>query len=403
MKILILGGGISGLSAAWYARKKYPNSEILVLEKMGRLGGWIQTSHRGGFFFEEGPRTFAGKRCPNLLGLIDEVGLGPQLIFSDPCASSRFLFSKGKLRSMASFIPMLLFPLLREPFIPRGKRQDESIYDFAKRRLGPKIANTIIDALALGIFAGDIHKLSIRSCFPPLCKWEEKWGSLVLGALFSKKRKGPQGLFSLKNGMGSLIEALGQKSQAETLLNKTVEEIRKDGVVANGRFYPADLIVSALNGSSLGQLTGLWRGFNETDLSIVHLAYKGDVLPKKGFGYLVPSQEKENLLGMVWDSAVFPQQSASEETRVTAMMREGGVESALDAMKRHLGISALPIFTFAYLAKGAIPQFHVGYAKQLAHFEAEIKKAFPSLVLLGNYLRGASVDACISLAKQAFG
>lgn len=402
MKILVLGGGISGLSAAWYARKKYPNSDISVLEKMGRLGGCIQTSRRGGFFFEEGPRTFAAKRCPNLLGLIEEIGLGAQLIFSDPNASSRFLFSKGKLRSLSSFIPMMIFPLLREPFIPRGKGQDESIYDFAKRRLGSKIANTLIDALALGIFAGDIRRLSVRSCFPPLCKWEENWGSLVLGALFSKKRKGPQGLFTLKNGMGSLIEALGEKSQAEIRLNETVEEIRKDGIVANGRFYPADLIVSALNGSSLGQVTGLWHGFNATDLSIVHLAYKGNVLPKKGFGYLVPSQEKESLLGMVWDSAVFPQQNASEETRVTAMMREGSVESALDAMKRHLGISAFPIFTFTYLAQGAIPQFYVGYEKQLAHFEEKIKKAFPSLVLLGNYLRGASVDACISLAKQSF-
>ncbi len=405
MRIAILGGGISGLSAAWYARKKYPAAAITLLEKTDRLGGKLQTSFEGGFLFEQGPRTFMANRSPHLLALIHDLGLEAKLIFSDPAARRRFLYSRGKLRTLSSFLPMMTFSLLREPFISKGTGDDESIYDFAARRLGSRIANELIDPIALGIFAGDIHKLSIQSCFPFLTQWEKERGSIVLGALLSRfrKKRGPAGLFTLQSGMGTLIEELAQRSQAKIHLETAALEILSDGVVANETFHPADLIVSALSGSSIGRLTGLWTDFQETDLSLVHFAFEGEVLTKKGFGYLVPTRLQENLLGMVWDSAVFPQQSSSGETRVTLMMRRGcDVEEALDVMKRHLGVAARPIFSSIHLTKGAIPQFHVGYGKRLAKFEREAKEKFPSLILLGNYIRGASVDACISLAKQSF-
>lgn len=405
MKIVILGGGISGISAAWYARKKYPNAQIALFEKTDRLGGWMQTSREGGYLFEKGPRTFSASRCPHLLELIEATGLQDQIIFSDKSASRRFLWSGGRLRTPGSFLPMMIWPLIREPFITKGSGEDESIYDFSCRRLGPRVTNTLIDALAMGIFSGDIHKLSIRSCFPFLYNWEQKYGSLVLGALSSmlpKKKKGETGLFTLQNGMETLIEELANQSGADFHFGTTVEEIRTDGVLANGMVHSADLIVSGLSGKEIGKLTGLWRDFEEADLWLVHLAYKGGILPQKGFGYLVPTEEGENLLGMVWDSAVFPQQSVSGETRVTAMMRQGSLEAALDAMKRHLGVSTLPTFSAVHFAKGALPQFHVGYGKKLACFEQEAKEKFPSLALLGNYLKGASVDACVAIAKSYF-
>lgn len=400
MKIVILGGGISGLSAAWFLAKKYERAQITLIEKESRLGGLVQTSYEGGFLFEKGPRTFQTSRCPNLLELIRELGLEGELIFSDRCASSRYLWSKGRLRSVASFLPQILPALLCEPFRAKGTSDDESIYEFASRRFGPKIAATLFDALTLGIYAGDIRKLSIRTCFPPFFQMEREKGSVVLGLFFSKKKQGPKGLFTLQSGMNRLIERLAEKSAMKTILNTTVEAIRSDGVIANGIFYPADRIISALPGSTIGRLTGLWDDFLQTDLWVVSLAYAGDVLSKKGFGYLVPTQEKENLLGMVWDSSIFPKQNTQGETRVTAMMREGSVEAARDAMKRHLGVFQSPLFTSAFLAKRAIPQFQVGYWERLDRFEQEAKAKFPSLVLLGNYIKGASVDACIALAKN---
>ena len=131
MRILVLGGGISGLSAAWYLRKQYPQAKITLLEKGDRLGGWIQTIQRGDSLFEMGPRTFAVSRSSSLLQLIEEVGLKEEILFSDPAASKRFLWHKGALRSMGSFMPMLFRGLIQEAFVPKKVCEDESIYDLS--------------------------------------------------------------------------------------------------------------------------------------------------------------------------------------------------------------------------------------------------------------------------------
>ncbi|MBI5272504.1 MAG: protoporphyrinogen oxidase [Chlamydiia bacterium] len=402
MNIVILGGGISGLSAAWYVQQKYPHAAITLLEKSHRLGGWIQTYHGEGVLFELGPRTFQTARCSHLLALIQEMGLSNEVIYSDPAAGCRYLLYKGHLRSMASFIPMLIPGCIRDLFAAKTTVADESIYDFAKRRFGERIANTLFDPLTLGIYAGDIHKLSIRSCFPHFVHLEKQWRSIVLGSLLSKKWGQKRGLFTLRQGMQHLIQALAEKIHANIYLNTTVEAIRHDGVVANGRLFPAELIISALPGSVLGKLTGLLPEFEETDLWVVNLAFDGAILPKKGFGYLAPTQEKEKLLGMIWDSSVFPQQSCGLQTRVTAMMREGSVPLALDAARRHLQITASPSFSNVFFAQNAIPQFPVGYSQRLAEFEKKMILEFPHLFCCGNYLQGASVDACIARAMRIF-
>lgn len=349
MKYSILGGGISGLSAAWFLRKKYPKAQITLREKAGRLGGAIQTSFEKGFLFEKGPRTFQSLKCPCLLQLIRDVGLEGELIFSS--VPKRYLWHQGRLRS--PFFPTFLPALLREPFLSKKCPDDESIYDFAVRRFNHKIAVTLFDPLTLGIYAGDIRKLSIRSCFPKM-----REGSV----LFSMPKGGR--LFTLRSGMSTLIDALA-KLDIEIVLNCSDERVEADKV-----------------------LSALPSPFEKQPITVVNMAFEGDVLPKKGFGYLVPTEEREKILGMIWDSVIFPQQNRGDETRITAMLREGGVSDALDAARRHLGITKAPVHTAVSVA--AIPQFEVGYHKRIAQYE----RNSPHL-LLGNYLEGPSVEACI--------
>lgn len=399
MRILILGGGISGLSAAWYLRKRYSGAKITLLERENRLGGWIQTVDS----FEKGPRTFPFSRCPSLLELIEDLGLKDEIVSSDPAASKRYLWIGGRLRTLGSLLPALIPSLVREPFIRRKKEGDESIRDFAVRRFGRRAAETLFDPMALGIFAGDIRSLSLSSCFPALREWEQKYGSVIRALLVQKKRKAPCGLFTLKRGMGSLIEALQKKIPAEILVSSPVEAIEKDGVVSNGRFIGADRIVSALPGPAIGRLTGSWTDFSAATIWVVNCAYPGNVLPKKGYGYLVPTMEREPLLGMIWDSSLFP--NPAGETRITAMLRPYGDAAwakrvACDCLKRHLRIERLPSRIEPFLASEAIPQFEVGFAERLSRFKAELKHPFPNLALIGNYLEGASVDACVKAAKN---
>jgi oxygen-dependent protoporphyrinogen oxidase len=391
-KILVLGGGISGLSAAWFLREKYPDAEITLLEKEKRLGGWIHTENG----LEKGPRTFQAGRSPHLLALISALGLEKERINSDPSASIRYLWHRGKLRTATSFLPGLLPALFREFWIQPSQKEDESIWEFASRRFSPKIADTLFDPITLGIFAGDIRTLSMRSCFPKLFAWERETGSLMRG-FFSHRSTQPKGLFSLKGGMETLIRALREQLSIEIVLDCEVESLTTSGVRAGGRTWSADWIFSALPAPIAGRFGK--ESFKMNSLFVVNLVYEPDVLQKKGFGYLVPSQEKESLLGMIFDSSIFP----APYTILTAMVRAEApdpVGVALDAASRHLGIEQKPLSQSLFCGKEAIPQFEVGFWQKIARFEAEMKQRYPHLFLLGNYFEDPSVEGCIRRSYQ---
>src|SRR3989344_2447057 len=321
MNIVILGGGISGLSAAWSLRKKYPDARIALLEKQGRLGGAIQTLTTNGLLFELGPRTFPVSRSSALLALIRELGLQDEILFSSKQARQRYLWYRGQLRPLSALYPRLIPALLQEPFRAKGTGEDESIAAFVRRRFRSPAAEVLFDAITLGIFAGDIHELSLRSCFPRLHAWEQTKGSIVMGFLTRPKQQ-DKGLFTLRRGMGSLIAALQSQLSIDIHLNCSVTAIHPQGVEAGGVFWPAGQIISALPAPEIGQITKRWLNFSSRSLWVVLFAFPAHSFTKQGFGYLVPTQEKEFLLGVIWDSSLFPEQG--QEVRLTAMVRHGG-------------------------------------------------------------------------------
>lgn len=396
MRILILGGGISGLSAAWHLKKQNASLQITLLEKEDSLGGCMRTSFHGTNLIELGPRTFAEGRSPFLLQLISEIGLQDELLFSSPKTATRYLWHQGKLSSAGTFIPMLLKGLLREFFIPSKCIEDESIHAFAVRRLGQKIAETLLDPMTAGIYAGDARKLSVRSCFPFLFDWEQKKKSLLRG-LFSSPKGGR--LFTLQRGLSSLIDALEKKVEIEIVRNCSVTEIHQDGVHAGGKFWEADQIVCALPGQVMGRLTGCFPDFPTQSLWVTHLGFKDKIPKAQGFGYLVPSLEKEALLGMIWDSSIFPRKEATFQTICTAMMRpEAAPLEVLSAIENHLQWKGSPDWMESRLLKEALPSFEVGYRKKWLQVQDSIQSSFPRLHLIGNYIDGVSVDACVQKA-----
>lgn len=398
MRVVILGGGISGLSAAWFYQKKYPDHKITLLEKMERLGGWIDKVQENGFVFEKGPRTLACSRSPKLQALIEEVGLKEELLFSLPSAKKRFLWTGGKLCKPSAFWPSLIYSVLKEAFfVPPKQLEDESIYSFAARRFGPKIARNFFDPLILGIYAGDIHRLSIRSCLPFLWQAEQTHGSVVR-SMFKKKR-GKSGLFTLRHGLSQLVERLQESLRIEIVTNCEVNSLFPTVSTSRGQFA-ADRIISALPAFEMERLTNIPLKIPHRSIWVVHIGFSSLVLPKKGFGYLVPTEEKENLLGMVWDSEVF---AIEEKTRLTAMIREESqdpIQDALSALERHLGVIKKPDYLSSHLAVQAIPQFEVGHYHKIADFQEKIAQQFPHLYVTGNYLEGASLEACVARSQQ---
>lgn len=436
MHIAILGTGISGLATGWFLKQRFGNDiRLSFFEKSRRVGGWIQSVQCDDFIFELGPRSLRTKGAgSHSIDLVEALGLQSEVVAADPAAKRRYLWTEGALQELPSG-PLGLFSsslgrsiltaALGEPFRKKGIFEDESIYDFISRRLSTKIAESLFDPMVSGIYAGDIRKLSLRSCFPLLHDWEQEGGSLIKGA-FKKGKKlqassewgrqlQRQPIFTFRRGMETLVQALHEQLEADWYLGDAVTGIENGIVHSAKRSLEADWVVSCLPAPVLGDLLGLdsLKVFPMASLTVVCLGYNEDCLEKPGFGYLIPSKEKENLLGVVFDSSAFPEQNLSEgQTRLTAMIGgetrpelahlsgEECLSIVKDALKRHLNIDREPDFVQLKRVQQAIPQYQVGHGKNIAAVRHELEERDPRLILSGNSFDGVAVNDCVANAKM---
>lgn len=410
-KILILGAGISGLSLAYYLSQSN-RYEITVLEKSLRPGGWADTDASTGYLFENGPRTFLASKALSLLSLVKEIGFEQEVIASEKEAAGRWLWINGELKKAPIWSLAFLKALLTEWMVPRSILSDETVWDFACRRFNPTVAHHVFDPMCIGIHAGDMHELSMRCCFPGLKSWEEKFGSLTKGFFKTPKPKGPH-LVGFRKGMSSFITALAQKIQGKILYDQEVQRLsffdHKVDVQTKRSLFQADHCFSALPCQVVGNLLNQPELLNIklTGTTVVNFGYPQNVLNRKGFGYIVSSQENDGVLGVIFNSNVFPQHNQREgETRLTVKLRcaelseAEAIEMALVTLKKHLGIYAPPQAAAVVQAKEAFPQMKLGYCDWIEALEKKLEQNFPRLKLVGNYLSGVGVNDCIARAKS---
>ncbi|XP_077985721.1 protoporphyrinogen oxidase-like [Glandiceps talaboti] len=369
---VVLGGGISGLSSAYYLARSHgtPFQKIIILEASSRLGGWVNTTVTDkGSVFEHGPRSIrpAGVVGRNSLELASELGLANRIlpVFPHhPGAKKRFIYAnkqlyqlpsslKSLLTKQAPFSKPLISYILKEPFVKEPIEEDESVYDFISKRFGKELADYLIDPLCIGIFAGNARHLSAKSCFPVIFNPAKEHGSIVKAELFGKKdpvpknncalvqraRKEKWPIWSLKGGTQELTDAL-----AETLTTHYGVEIYKEmpcvgleftnnnklRVKTRDKQFEADQVISTISSKNLAGIlpkehTTLAETLDEINgatVATVNMEYEGNILPEEGFGYLIPSWEKSKLLGVVYDSCTFPQHNrrGPTTTRITCMM-----------------------------------------------------------------------------------
>jgi protoporphyrinogen/coproporphyrinogen III oxidase len=437
-RCIILGAGISGLSCAWFLKQKFGSRlSLLVLEKTERAGGWVCTKKQEGFLFEQGPRSCRSKgHGIETLRLVEELGLQEEVIIGSPSACFRYLYLDQQLQRLPHhFISLFLSPLTRRaiPSLLKEWKQasssqaDESVYDFFNRRLGPYIAETFIDPFVSGIYAGDTRQLSMQSCFPSFYALEKEKGSLTKGLLMRRASKTSispfiqhvqrSPLFTFKKGMQTLTDTLANRLEENLRFHCQVVGLKQEGkkmhiALSNGEELQADWVISTLPSLDLGGLLPI-KSIPHATLAVVNVGYRRSVLKEKGFGYLIPSKEKEDILGCVWDSSAFPQQNHHpEETRLTLMMggmhhphldllpKEACIQKALEALSKHLGIEALPDSLAFKWAKNCIPQYPVGYQEEKEALRRLLAVQWPQLTLLGNGFTGVALNDCIAQARQ---
>jgi protoporphyrinogen/coproporphyrinogen III oxidase len=416
-KAAIIGGGISGLAAAWYLRDRF---DVVLFEKEARLGGWIQSEKSGGFLFEKGPRSL---RPGKAFDLAKELGLESDIVYADKAAGKRYLYTGGKLKNVLSCLWPAAPALMTEWMKAKGEG-DESIKSFISRRFNSYAAETLIDPLVSGIYAGDIEKLSMKSCFPGLYEMEQVHGSLTKGLLRREKSSGG-GLYTFKNGLETLVAALADQVPAAINLSASVEGIEIRGgsikVFANNQSWSADHAILALPAAQTSQLLKeydpqLSQLLNEIEcvsVAVVNAGYRHPVLGRKGFGHLIPRKEGEPVLGVVWDSSAFPgQNSSSDETRLTVMIggahmknfdrlgKSDFIAMALESLGKHLGIRASPDIIECEIAKNAIPQYVVGHDKRAQKIKEKLSSLTNRIHIAGNSFSGVSVNDCIDYAES---
>lgn len=439
--IAIIGGGITGLTAAF--RLQQQHLPVTLYEAGQRVGGVIQSVRSNGYLAEFGPNTIL-ETSPKIGSLIQDLGLTPRRLYSDPRAEKRYIVRGRKPvqlpGSPAAFFATSLFStgaklrLAWEPFVRKISADvEESVAQFVKRRIGQEFLDYAINPFVAGVYAGDPARLSVPHAFPKLHAIEQRYGSLILGQFLGarerKKRaevsKQDAKKVSFDEGLQLLTETLGARLGENLHVGTPVLGLREEregwtvtaqrGGEKVEREHSLVIYTAPAYRLPLIELVtekrlhcGTFAQINYPPVASVVLGFKrSDVAhPLDGFGMLVPEVERFNILGTLFSSSLFP--NRAPEGYVTLTSYVGGtrapelalrpvseiIDLTLRDLQTILGISGKPAFQHTFLYPKAIPQYEVGYGR-FKDLMSRLEKDAPGLFLAGNYRDGVSLGDSI--------
>lgn len=460
--VAVVGGGVAGLATAVnlrdQARAQGIDLRVTVFDKGRDPGGNLQTLREEGWQLEWGPNGFLDNE-PATLRMVERLGLTEALLPSSDATRRRFLLVDGRVQEipttpkafltskMMSFKGKLRMAgeLLTPPRKDLGRAADdvstdETIADFGRRRLGAEFTQIMLDPMVKGIFGGDAEKLSLAAAFPRMIELEKDHGGLFkamikLARERKKKQKsmtdaGPSGtLHSFEGGMGQLIsgltDVLNQDDLAAVVTSADVETISRDGsqwmVAAAGTSYgPFDAVVEAAPAHAAARhLVGVDARLGDllsqipfAPMAVIALGFKREAVGHdlNGFGMLVPSQERRELLGALWTSSIFP--GRAPEGHVLLRCMAGG-SSNPDVMKLDdeemtnlilgeiralLQLKGSPAMVKIIRHERAIAQYTPGHLARLQKLKS-ICADYAGLHLTGSSYRGIAVNYCLKEAE----
>ena len=458
-RIAIVGGGISGLAAAFALeerRRAGEKLEFVVFESGPRFGGVLVTEQVDGCLIEAGPDSFLTEK-PWAADLCRRIGIADQLIGSNDSARKTYILVRGKLVPLPDglmfMVPTKLAPALLSPIFsaatklrvarewwypPHRSNGDESVAALVERHYGAEMVDRLADPLLSGVYGGEASQLSARAVLPRLVEMESKHGSLGRGMLAARKNtnhspSGPPIFTSLKGGMQQLSEALVAKLSAGSLrADSPVQAVQRQDrgwIVSAGyasdRFDAVIVATPATAAAPLleiasADLAAELRAIPYSSSVTVTLGFDKDkdknkdvrvVLPP-GFGFLVPRSEGKRMLAATFVHNKFPHRAPEDRALIRCFLGGSRDEQVLqltdeailgivrDELREIVGLKAEPLFTRIYRWRGAMAQYTIGHLDRLERIES-LLKPLPGLALAGNGYRGIGVPDCVRLGEEA--
>ncbi|MYL56518.1 protoporphyrinogen oxidase [Virgibacillus halodenitrificans] len=451
--IVIVGGGITGLSAAYYLQKEIKEKnlpyKLKLVEASDRLGGKIKTTQKNGFTIERGPDSFLSRKQP-AVKLAEELGLTDELV-RNGTGQSYILVGK-KLHKMPSGafmgIPTQVKPFLfsgmfsvqgklragMDLVLPTGKKiSDQSLGGFFRHRFGDELVENLIEPLLSGIYAGDIDKMSLMATFPNFYETQQKHRSLIKGLQKTmpkpKKSTGkkPGMFFSFKNGLETFVKAIEQKLDQDVVsLNTAVDHIEKKEhgyhlLLSNGEAVKADAVIMASPHYTLPKVFSQYDLFNDfnqmpsTSVANVALAFDQSAIKKDidGTGFVVSRNSDYRITACTWTHKKWPMTTPEGKALVRCYVGKPGDQEVVDLsdeeiteivlkdLNKTMNITAKPEFSVISRWKNAMPQYTVGHKERVAKVRREMHHLLPGVFLAGSSFEGIGVPDCIDQGENA--
>ncbi len=443
-RIVVVGGGISGLATSFYLSRMEPASKVTLLESSDRLGGIIRTDSEGGFLMEGGPDAFVAQK-KQALDLCRELGIADETISTVEGHRQSFVWFQGRLHPLpTAFLRPPINPgeivgssllsatgrkrALREPQVPARHGEDESVSDFITRRFGHEVLDRIMEPLTVGIFGCTSSRLSVKAAFPRLVEHERSFGKL-LGAGGGRPGSG-SAFLSLKGGMQRLTDRLIEaiEDRVECHRNDEVARLSRSGrhyglTTLQGRQLEAQVVVLALPAPGASALlrafderiSRLLGGIDYPPAILACLGYSKPVLgDHRGTGFVVHPGSSRPISACTWVDQKFRGRSppggsllrlfisGTSAVQLISWTDSAVARAARAQLDEMLGIREIPDLTRVYRWATGLPVFAPGHIVRVRSITDQLAQ-HRGLYLVGNYLDGVGIPDCIRHARSVAG
>ncbi|MGM0846404.1 MAG: protoporphyrinogen oxidase [Bacillota bacterium] len=453
-EVVIIGGGITGLTSAYYLQKEAEKTgrplQIKLIEASHRLGGKIQTVTRDGFIIERGPDSFL-ERKTSAARLAKEVGIDNDLV-NNSTGKAYVLVNEelhampggsvmGIPTQMAPFVTTGLFSMQGKAraaadfILPKSNvKGDQSLGQFFRRRLGNEVVENLIEPLLSGIYAGDIDNLSLLSTFPQFHQVEQKHRSLILG--MKKTTPAPQnkngkkkGIFlTLNKGLQSMVDAIEERLLPDSVLKGVkVEKIEKQGdgryslLLNNGESLDADSVILTTPHPVIPAMFPQYRFFDHlkstpaTSVATVAMAFPEEAIQKDidGTGFVVSRNSDYTITACTWTHKKWPHTTPEGKVLIRCYVGRAGDEAVVDLsdsqiekivlqdLNKIMNITMDPEFTVVSRWKNAMPQYTVGHKERLEELQTNVQNELPGLFIAGSSFEGLGLPDCIDQGEKS--